>query len=415
LILVRPDGIDAYYAVREAIQSWSENFGYELIGSDWQLQFPKTNEALKERLNAQLTASRERMLPFKAALMQQLSSKKRETGGSGNSNGNRRFSETPPRSFASNNRQSSANNGGTNTGTSGGYAVNSNGNRSVSNTPQSNVGNYNIGNGGNAMMNPSVSETNNGGGNFIASDKQSELNGSQISGNSGFGSREIFSPTVNEKNNAQPFDINQLSLTAINPSLQNGQTQEQSQEQNQTQGESQRFTSAANTLNQNGQNANGQNQNLQNSYAQNQNNQSSNGQPQSGDSQQAASRFSASGSGVSIAAPPPDKVMPNVYRGATEMVRIISAECREDKIIFKVSGNRGIDREIPFPPSGTVYDTRGVISSAIRDYIETWGTPGEGMYWQPEFSVTIAPGAERRFEELKSLLQNSGIKVKSKN
>lgn len=39
LILVRPDGIGAYYRVRMAISSWDADFGYELIDGDWDLSF----------------------------------------------------------------------------------------------------------------------------------------------------------------------------------------------------------------------------------------------------------------------------------------------------------------------------------------------------------------------------------------
>jgi hypothetical protein len=43
LILVRPDGIAAYYRVRDAIESWDADFGYELIDGDWDIEFPPPN------------------------------------------------------------------------------------------------------------------------------------------------------------------------------------------------------------------------------------------------------------------------------------------------------------------------------------------------------------------------------------
>jgi hypothetical protein len=48
LILVRPEGIIAYYKVREAIESWDAAFGYELIDNDWSLEFPPSNPLLAE-------------------------------------------------------------------------------------------------------------------------------------------------------------------------------------------------------------------------------------------------------------------------------------------------------------------------------------------------------------------------------
>ena len=58
LLLVRPDGIIGYYLVRDAMSSWDAEFGYELVGEDWKLEFPnpvdpqlqeKENRAVAER------------------------------------------------------------------------------------------------------------------------------------------------------------------------------------------------------------------------------------------------------------------------------------------------------------------------------------------------------------------------------
>ncbi len=40
LLLVRPTGIIGYYLVRDAMSSWDAEFGYELVGEDWKLEFP---------------------------------------------------------------------------------------------------------------------------------------------------------------------------------------------------------------------------------------------------------------------------------------------------------------------------------------------------------------------------------------
>lgn len=40
LLLVRPSGVMAYYAAREAIASWGSDFGYQLVEEHWQLDFP---------------------------------------------------------------------------------------------------------------------------------------------------------------------------------------------------------------------------------------------------------------------------------------------------------------------------------------------------------------------------------------
>ncbi len=48
LMLVRPEGIGAYYAARSALHSWGSDFGYELVGSDWVLKFPPPNPRLAD-------------------------------------------------------------------------------------------------------------------------------------------------------------------------------------------------------------------------------------------------------------------------------------------------------------------------------------------------------------------------------
>lgn len=46
LLLIRPDGISAYECVLAAMNSWGSEFGYELIGQDWPLEFPPPDPQL---------------------------------------------------------------------------------------------------------------------------------------------------------------------------------------------------------------------------------------------------------------------------------------------------------------------------------------------------------------------------------
>ena len=64
LILVRPDGIPAYYEVRMAIESWGSDFGYELVEQDWKLEFPLPNPQLAraERHAVELARARRERL-----------------------------------------------------------------------------------------------------------------------------------------------------------------------------------------------------------------------------------------------------------------------------------------------------------------------------------------------------------------
>lgn len=58
LLLVRPDGIDAYYACRAALAYWGGDFGYELIDADWSLQFADPDPRLAQKLSQAVSRSR---------------------------------------------------------------------------------------------------------------------------------------------------------------------------------------------------------------------------------------------------------------------------------------------------------------------------------------------------------------------
>ncbi|MEI6240103.1 MAG: hypothetical protein WCR51_06920 [Planctomycetia bacterium] len=61
LLLVRPSGVMAYYAAREAIQSWGSDFGYQLIDEDWTLTFPPRDPALADVEKRAIEESRQRL------------------------------------------------------------------------------------------------------------------------------------------------------------------------------------------------------------------------------------------------------------------------------------------------------------------------------------------------------------------
>jgi hypothetical protein len=61
LLLVRPSGVMAYYAAREAIQSWGSEFGYQFIDEEWQLAYPPADPALAEAERRAVEESRRRL------------------------------------------------------------------------------------------------------------------------------------------------------------------------------------------------------------------------------------------------------------------------------------------------------------------------------------------------------------------
>ena len=58
LLLVRPGGVGAFYAARLAMKSWASDFGYELVGEDWELSYPPPDPELARAANEALERAR---------------------------------------------------------------------------------------------------------------------------------------------------------------------------------------------------------------------------------------------------------------------------------------------------------------------------------------------------------------------
>ncbi|MBS0208842.1 MAG: hypothetical protein JSS27_07805 [Planctomycetes bacterium] len=67
LLLVRPDGIPAYYLARGAMASWGSDFGYELVEADWNLAFPAPNPELAVTLAQTVEDARRRQVQIIAS------------------------------------------------------------------------------------------------------------------------------------------------------------------------------------------------------------------------------------------------------------------------------------------------------------------------------------------------------------
>jgi hypothetical protein len=67
LLLVRPDGIAAYYAARAAMTSWATEFGYELIEADWKLAYQPPDVQLAKVVQEVLITARARQQRLIAA------------------------------------------------------------------------------------------------------------------------------------------------------------------------------------------------------------------------------------------------------------------------------------------------------------------------------------------------------------
>jgi hypothetical protein len=96
LLLVRPDGIIAYYAARAAMKSWGPEFGYEFVDDDWKLAYQPPDPQLSLALNDAVASARAVQQRLIAAAPRQysrtsssgtLGSSSRGGGGSGSGSG----------------------------------------------------------------------------------------------------------------------------------------------------------------------------------------------------------------------------------------------------------------------------------------------------------------------------------------
>jgi hypothetical protein len=60
LLIVRPDGAEAYAVCRRAMENWDEEFGYELVTADKQLDFGPADDQLKQEIISAITAAKQR-------------------------------------------------------------------------------------------------------------------------------------------------------------------------------------------------------------------------------------------------------------------------------------------------------------------------------------------------------------------
>ena len=60
LLLIRPDGIGAYYVARAALTSWGSEFGYEFVDQDWKLEYPPGDPELLALTKAAAEDARQR-------------------------------------------------------------------------------------------------------------------------------------------------------------------------------------------------------------------------------------------------------------------------------------------------------------------------------------------------------------------
>ncbi|MCE5303302.1 MAG: hypothetical protein LLF97_09375 [Planctomycetaceae bacterium] len=107
-----------------------------------------------------------------------------------------------------------------------------------------------------------------------------------------------------------------------------------------------------------------------------------------------------------------DWALRNASRSSVGLTRPICVECFDDRLVL--ISDRGTQYNKTIPLGARTASSVDPLISVVWEYIEGWGIAGRGMYWRPLLQIQVAPDAGQRYEELAMLLQDSGIAVERK-
>jgi hypothetical protein len=105
-----------------------------------------------------------------------------------------------------------------------------------------------------------------------------------------------------------------------------------------------------------------------------------------------------------------DWALPHAAQGSTGVTRPIRIVCAADQLtIVPQRGSGQTMKTVAL--QGSTLDAVDQFVSKLWQHIEEWQMAGPGLYWKPELIVEVAPGGRQRFEQLSQLLEGSGITV----
>ncbi len=442
LLLVRPDGIPSYYAARAALASWGSDFGYELIGEDWKIEFPPGDPTLREATKAAIAAARERQKDLARSAPRSYRSGKTSfrasptrggfvadgsAGGSGSGGGgsNLRWGGRGNGGFGGTESGGAGNGigGGSDSPGGGGGGLGAGGGSSdeinllARGGGQSSGGGL-LGNGGSASGGGTGSDA---GGMIGQPGGGPGMNGTAggMSGgmNSAAGGMSGTAGGMKGPAGGQPgggaYGSSQGSSGSSGAGSGSGSSGS---------GGSSARTAQAGQAGQPGQSGNGMS-GTQSSQSQ------QSGMPAPGFGEYRPSQRDDSPSSSSDPNDPasqatvqkqkkPDSMaktrgrdwgLPDASHGSVGVTRPVYLQCQSDKILIMPEDRGAPAKEVRL--SGRTQDGMEELVSAVWTHMKGWGIAGKNLYWKPTLVIDVAPGAEHRFNEVQALLSDSGMDV----
>ena len=104
--------------------------------------------------------------------------------------------------------------------------------------------------------------------------------------------------------------------------------------------------------------------------------------------------------------------LPTSTAGAIPLTRPIKIDCYQDRLVLLPEAGASPGKTIALGPRTA--DALDELILAVWERIRSWGMAGKGMYWRPVLQVSVAPGAQQRFDELTRLLEGSGLVIQQR-
>lgn len=371
LLVIRPDGTRTYAAARKSMKSWSDQFGYELVENEIELEYPPVDNQLKEVLAQAIAKSRKDMLAKRELflrsqiIMASSNQGARQANGMGRSTGNQLTQSNVSNALGESKRLD--------------QLFEELDDSSAGMTSQRGLGR---GEGGLSRNNPLTSTVANLG-----------------------------------QENATPFESGSNGRRDSNSAFRNSMA---SKNANQAGG-----ARNWNNKNQNGTNSANSNGDSNSSYAKLASSKST-GKSAAGSSGTSAGQPSNRVGGASKNQPSnpsgsskqslanqrgKDWALPSHSNGQTAFRRPISMVCFNDKVIL-ISPDANAQRNIQVKLTGQTEEHVDELVSRIWERIESWGIAGARSYWKPELILSVSKGGSQRTADLVGLLKDSGIDIR---
>jgi hypothetical protein len=470
LLLVRPDGIGAYYAAREAMTSWGSDFGYELIDQDWKLDFNAPNPELTEATRTALEEARLRQRQLALAAPRRFADGERplfraspthgglvrEGGSRGSSYGSGRGSGRGSgfgKRYGQRGGGSGADDGDFGEGNArAGSIAGKGGARSSGNNPTPpnpyegllagsaasgsaatdaksaghGVGDGNDGvPGGNSGLAEGDGDLAGGtaaAGGKTVGDNQADgkaADGDSISANPLKGGMAAGGSATGKKDNTAAALAESTAAGGQNSRGGGSSTAQRAVQQGSA-----------------GSNPNG----TRDAAAGGQTAATGSGQAASASSQR-SSAASAAGSSASSSQTDPNSSgatpsmefmiaptakaslaqrrgknwgLPETVRSAVPITRPLRIDCWPDRLVVRAD-EKGAGGGKVVPLKEKTEDSIEELVSIVWGHIDSWGSAGRNMYWRPILSVDVQPGAAGRFADLQILLADSGLDVRARS